>query len=79
MALDTAAELAAAAHVKRPGRGVTPGAYGTGLGAASIAWSFAEDLTPVVGGGGITSASLGTIATAQMSDQADLGGRGSFA
>ena len=46
----TAAELAAAAHVKRLGKGVTPSAVGEKLYDASIGWSFSSTFVPPGGG-----------------------------
>ena len=40
MAWDTAAERAAAAHVKRLGTGVVPGTFATDLGQAAAALSY---------------------------------------
>src|SRR5262245_37204134 len=75
----TEAEMAAAAHVKRPGRGVTPSLVDTDLGRASIAWSLLFDSTPVIGGGGVTDTNLGGVGSSPATIQAVLGGWGSFA
>jgi hypothetical protein len=51
MAIDTATKRAAVAHVKRLGKGVTPGDTGFSWRAA-VAWNYGgNDLTPAAAGG----------------------------
>lgn len=52
MAIDSAAKRAAAAHVKKPGKGVTPGTLGTALGRFAAGWNYGADFVPPPAGGG---------------------------
>lgn len=68
MALDTAAKRAAAAHVKRMGKGVTPGALATDLGVAAAGWSYwPEETPPPTGGPPPLAAVLGQLSPAPSS------------
>jgi hypothetical protein len=79
MALTTRTARAAAAHVKRPGCGVTPGSTGTALGRAAVGWSYATEVPPPPGVGGTSEmTNLGGSASWQPGENPVLGGKSSF-
>jgi hypothetical protein len=62
MALDTAAKRAAAAHVKRLGKGVTPDATEPLIWRAAVGWNYLTSAAlPPVGGGEADRVRIGVV------------------
>lgn len=56
MAIDSAEKRAAAAHVKKPGKGVTPGTLTTATGRFAAGWNYGADFVTPPSSGGIEDA-----------------------
>lgn len=81
MAIDTAAKRAAAAHVKRAGKGVTPDAARPEIWRAAVAWNYGgNSLTPPTPGTGARRElmTLGSKLSMDISPDPPFGGRGSW-
>lgn len=79
MALDTRNKRAAAAHIKRLAKGVTPDTTPAELWRASVGWSYAFDGAPPPAAGVLQDKfTLGTEESLSVTSQPTVGGRWSW-